>query len=1136
VTHRNWSRFLILFLFLLAFATVAWAQEATIVGTITDPSGAAVPGVQIAITNTETGVVHRIVSNDVGQYVVPDLVNGHYSIKVEASGFKAAERTDIVLDVGDRIRVDFKLEIGATTESVKVEANPIAVQADTGEESNVVTGQQVTQLATNGRTIYSLALLVPGVANDIDSFQAPTAQGSSTAIAFNGLRADHNLFMADGAEEDDRGGASRSIIAPSLDALSEFRVLESNYSAEFGLTSAATVTMVFKSGTKDFHASAWEFVRNNDFDANNFFLNKAGVPNPELRLNTYGFNVGGPVTLGHIYNKNRDKTFFFYNMEWRKLIQPGSTLDTTVPATSEYGGVLTSAANTPYACQVSSQVAAQFLAQGLQLSGCTNGQPDATKKVLFPNNTIPTALLDPNVQLMLKQGIFPGPNSGAQFIGATPVPTDVREEIVRIDHQFSDKFWIFGHWLAEPTTQNYNPPMWSGDNVNTVGNTFSNPSYTGVIHATNSISPTLLLETAFNYDGNRIAIIPNGKITQPSGFSAAGVFTGNNPSDKNPGISLGQLGTSYDPTQFPWTNSANDYQIREDVSWTRGAHQMKIGAGWAIYSKKQSFFGETEGSYNFNGKYTGDDFADMLLGLANSYSQLAYQGSGTWDAQSPFAYFQDNWRVNNRLTLNLGLRWDGIPHTYEINHQSSDFYPSDYNFANAAILGCNGNCISPSSPGLTTSTNPVLKGAQFYTNGVGVGGLNGFPNGLVNNHWANFGPRLGLAYDLTGKGKTVLRGGFGTMFERIQGNDMYNGATNVPNDISISNSGVFFSNPNESILTGATVALPISVAGLTTISPTNYKNPTTYSYSLGVQQQIGHATVVTASYVGNHSSHEFDYRDINLPDPSELPAIIAGTVNINTVVPYLGFGDIKQGENAENAHYNSLQLSARSQLSKDLFIMGSYTYSRSVDPVSEFGSDDNNIVMDPYNINQYIGPSQMDITNIGVLSFVYDLPVFRSTGNAFEKSVLGGWELSGIWSIQSGLPVFVTLGGAAGSNGLWDATNVPNFNGTISYPKTASQWFTTSGFSAPAVGQWGNLPYGSIREPGRDNWNIALFKSFLLSETRGSHFELRFESFNTFNHTQFSGVGNSFSNLSQFGVPNGAWDPRELQFGGKIIF
>jgi hypothetical protein len=384
------SRFPILLLLLLAFAMVAFAQEATVVGTITDPSGAAVPGVQITITNTSTGQAYRITSNDAGEYVVPDLLNGHYSVKVEASGFKTAEKTDLVVQAGDRLREDFALEIGATTESVKVEANPIAVQADSGEASSVITGQQVTQLATNGRTIYSLALLVPGAANDTPGFQAPTAQGATTNISFNGLRDEHNLFMADGSEESDRGGASRSIIAPSLDAISEFRVLESNYSAEYGLSSAATISMVFKSGTRDFHASAWEFVRNNDFDANDFFRNEAGQPTSELRLNTFGFNAGGPVTFGKLYNKNRDKTFFFYNMEWRKLIQQGG-VNTTVPNPADYGGDLGSTAiHVPLASQVNATELAKFEALGLQ--------PGAA----FPNNTIPASLLDPNATPTLR--------------------------------------------------------------------------------------------------------------------------------------------------------------------------------------------------------------------------------------------------------------------------------------------------------------------------------------------------------------------------------------------------------------------------------------------------------------------------------------------------------------------------------------------------------------------------------------------------------------------------------------------------------------------------------------------------------------------------------------------------------------
>jgi len=1122
MNHRKLLRTIVLSSLLLASAVMVSAQEATIVGTVTDPSGAAVPGVRITITNTETGLSRHVVTNDTGQYAVPDLHIGHYSVQVAASGFKEAEKTDIVLQVGDRDRIDFALQLGATTESVKVEANPIAVQSDSGEISSVITGKEVTQIATNGRSIYSLALLVPGASNDMPGFQAPTAVGSSASVAFNGERQNHNLYLADGAEQSDRGGAGGAIIAPSLDALAEFQVLTSNYSAEYGLSSAGTVSMVFKSGTKDFHASAWEFLRNNAFDANDFFRNEAGQPTQELRLNTFGFNAGGPVTLGHLYNRDRNKTFFFYNMEWRKMIQQGG-VNTTVPTPSSYGGDLGSTPiYVPTASQLSASELAKFTTLGLQ-----PGQQ-------FPNNTIPSSLLDPNAQALLKAGIFPAPNNGTAFIGGNNLPTDVREELVRIDHQFSDKFWIFGHYVAEATTQNYGPPMWSGVNVPTVGDTFGNPSYTGVVHATWAISPSLLSETAFNYDGNRISIIPTGLVSRPSDLHIPELFPSNN-LDRIPGIALaGATGTDYDVSSFPWLNRADDYQIRQDFSWTRGSHQMKMGASWAIFRKNQSLFGDSQGAFTFDGTYTGNDFADFLLGFASSYGELAVQDNGQWNAVSPAAYFQDNWRVNSRLTLNFGMRWDGIPHTYEANHRMSNFYPEQYNPADAAILLPNGN-ISPNSPGLGSSPNAALAAFQFYLNGIGITGVNGNPNGMVANHWLNFGPRIGFAYDLTGSGKTVLRGGFGSMYERIQGNDMYNSGSNVPFSASVTNTGVSLSNPNTSLATGLTYTAPISVASITALSENNYKSPVTYQFSLGVERQFGRGTLLDVSYVGNQSRHQFDYQDINLPPTADLPALINSTIAYNTVLPYRGFGAINMGETGENAHYNGLQTSIRSQWGKDLTLQGSYTFSKAVDPAESFGGDNTN-VFNPYNLHYDNGPSLVDATHIGVLSFVYDLPVFRSYGNHFTKTLLGGWELSGLWTIQSGFPLAITLGGAQGSNGLAIGTNRPNFNGTVTYTKTAAQWFTTSGFSTPALGAWGNLAKGAIRGPGRDNWNVSLFKSFLISEARDTRFELRFETFNTLNHTQFNNIGTTFSDTAQFGMPVSAWDPREIQLGAKLIF
>ena len=278
--------------------------------------------------------------------------------------------------------------------------------------------------------------------------------------------------------------------------------------------------------------------------------------------------------------------------------------------------------------------------------------------------------------MLLKAGIFPAANNGNQFVGGNKLPTDVREEIVRIDHQFTDKFWIYGHWVDEQISQTYGTSLWSGDNVPSVGTVFGNPSYSGVLHATYSISPTLLNETAFNYNGNRINIVPNGLVARPSGLSIPELFQGNN-LNRIPGIQLGgSTGSNYDVASWPWNNKADDYQVRDDISWTKGKHQIKMGASWAIYKKIQDLFGNTQGSFNFNGNYTGNDFADYLLGFSNSYTELAVQDSGHWNNVSWAAYIQDNWRVNKRLTLNLGLRWDGVPHTYEANNRMANFYPN----------------------------------------------------------------------------------------------------------------------------------------------------------------------------------------------------------------------------------------------------------------------------------------------------------------------------------------------------------------------------------------------------------------------------------------------------------------------------
>jgi len=578
-----------------------------------------------------------------------------------------------------------------------------------------------------------------------------------------------------------------------------------------------------------------------------------------------------------------------------------------------------------------------------------------------------------------------------------------------------------------------------------------------------------------------------------------------------------------------------------------------MGGSWALYKKVQDLFGNTQGQFTFDGHLTGIDFADYLLGLSNSYSELGVQDHGFWNNVSTALYVQDNWRVNKRLTLNLGLRWDGVPHTYEANNRMGNFYPSLYNPANAAVFDSNGNICggafnastganpgcAAASPGLGTSPNPILAGQQFYLNGIGVPGQNGIPKGLVNTQWGAFGPRLGFAYDLTGSGKTVLRGGFGTMYERIQGNDMYNAGPNIPFSTSAGFSNVSLSNTAVSTLTGLTNVSPVTVAGITGLAINNYKLPVAYMYSIGVQHSLSSKTVLSVSYVGNQSRHQNDYRNINLPPASDLPALINGTLagGVNTVAQYLGFGTINMSEDEANAHYNGLQVDLNSQVSKDLMLRAFYTLSRSIDPTTGGGGGgDLGTVSNPYQGWTYdVGPSGYDRTHNFSANFIYNIPLFRHNENQVVRTVAGGWEVSGIATIESGLPINITLTGAQGGNGI-GGTNRPDLTGSISYPKTVAAWFNPSAFTAPTtLGAWGTLGYNALRGPGRDNWNLSLFKNFVLSESRGSKFELRLETFNTFNHTQFNGVSTGVGS-GNFGQVTSAFPARILQLGGKISF
>jgi hypothetical protein len=1132
----------VLLVALIGFSCTTFAQQATIVGTVTDPSGAVIPNVAVTLTNTDTGLSRVIPTNDAGQYAAVDLQIGHYKVKAEVAGFKAAEQKDVVLTIGDRVRVDFQMQMGAAQETVTVEAAAVHVQTDSGEVSNLISGEEVAQLSTNGRTIYSLTLLTPGASSNMPDFQVATPVGGSGAVSFNGLRYAHNIYLLDGGEDDDRGGSGGFSVMPSIDAIGEFRALTSNYSADYGLASGGTMTMVLKSGTNQIHASAWEFNRNDDLDARNFF-NPAPQKVAELRLNVFGFNVGGPVTLGHLYNPEKKRTFFFYNMEWRRLIQ-GGIIDQPVPATAAYTGDFAGTGTTikvPTTAQVAPGILFANCPGGVAPAGVVQGTP-------FPGDAIPSCMLSANAQLLLKAGIFPqanavNANGAATFIGGNNSPTSVKEEIVRIDHTFTSKFSVYGHWISEQISQGFGTSQWSGDNIPTVSDTFGNPSYSAVIHSTYVISPSLLNELAFNYNGNRINIIPAAgsgltSLSLPTGYTPTRLFSGPNPDSRIPNIDLsGGSGANFEISSWPWYNKADSYQIRDDLSWTKGAHQIKMGFSWELYKKIQELFGESQGGFNFNGNFTGNSFGDFLLGTADSYQELAIQDSGHWNNVSTAAYAQDNWRVSRRLTLNLGLRWEGMPHTYEANGRMGNFYPQLYNSADAATVLPNGT-ISPTSAGLGTSPNPILAGVPIYLNGIGIPGQNGITDGLVNNHWLNFAPRLGFAYDLTGNGKTVIRGGYGTMYERVQGNDMYDAGPNIPFSLTAGLNNVSFQNPQVSLLNGPTVGFPIVPATINGLDEQNYKLPVSYQYSLGIQHSLGAKTVLTVQYVGNQNRHQSEQANYNLVNPSQLPALIGGTLNYAAAptLAYPGFGALLQANNEANSHYNGLQVGLNGNVTRDLQLQVAYTWSRAIDPSTGGDNGDLATVSNPYaGWANDIGPSQYNRSDILLTEFVYDIPFLRHAENKLLRTTLGGWQVSGIVSVETGLPVNITLGGPQGNNGIPDATNRPSVSGAVAAPHTVGEWFDPAAFSSPAVGAWGNVGFDSVTGPGRDNWNLSLFKSFVFSESRGSRLEFRVETFNTWNHTQFNNISNTFSN-SNFGQVTSAFDPRIFQLGLKLYF
>ncbi len=662
---KNWFRRLgislsaSMVLSLLLCAT-SWSQEtSTITGTVTDPSGAVVPNATISVTNQGTGTPRTSTSNGDGIYSIPGLPIGSYTLTVEAPGFRKYQKNGIVVNVAQTLREDAHLNVGANSQTVTVQADALQVQSETNEVSTLISGQQVRDIATNGRNITSLTTLGTGVSGNLPSFNGVMAQTSTATISFNGMRPDHNNFLIDGGEVYDRGSGGKLGALPSPDAIAQFQVLASNYPPDYGISSGGTVLIELKSGTRQFHGGAWEFNRNDDFDAGYYFAKQNKTATPELRLNIFGGNISGPLVIPHFYNNDRQKTFFFWQEEWRRFIQGSNpTVTPTIPNNDfpTAGAAFTytpfNGTAVPIVPSVPNNTAytAREVADGL-----TPGQP-------FPGNTIPADLLDANAVRFMGTGAIPHPNSGTDnYLSSPKQPTYVREDIVRVDQNITSKYHLMGSWMHDSATQTIFPTMWSGDSYTTVGDVFSNPSWAAAVRLTQSLSPTVLNETGFYVNGNTINVSPAGTYAQPSGWNAGSFFTGNNLENRLPqvGFTGGPLNTTWSVIYWPWHNSYLDYQIRDDVSVTRGKHSMKFGVSFMREDKNQQQQADTEGDYSFNGsQYSQNSYVNFLLGLSSSYSQLQAMNTDHWINNTYSFYAMDNWHLTPKLTVNLGFRYD----------------------------------------------------------------------------------------------------------------------------------------------------------------------------------------------------------------------------------------------------------------------------------------------------------------------------------------------------------------------------------------------------------------------------------------------------------------------------------------------
>ena len=1184
-----------LLLIVIALCGTGWAQDtAQITGTVTDPSGAAVANAQVIVSNPTLGITHTATTNGSGDYLFGALPIGSYDIAVSAEGFKKYQAKGVKLDVAQKARVNVSLQVGAITTEVVVQGSEVAqVQTQSSELGDTVSGKEVTQLELNGRDFTQLAALSPGVTDQ--SGQDEGEPGASTvAFSINGGRTEYNNFEVDGGDMMDNGSNQTLNVYPSIDSIAEVKVLTSNFSAQYGRNASGTVEVETKSGTNAFHGDLYEFLRNDDFNATPEFETQV----PGYKKNDFGFTVGGPVYIPGHYNTNKQKTFFFWSEEWRRELTPASGFfsSTPVPTMLERTGNFSEvcpAAGTPFQTTDSSGFTGgpynpncPFSSLGAVVTDPNTSQPVQLYNT-YPSNQVPIA--NPIVVNAL-EAMIPQPTIASGALGsgvldtwfATPtLPTHWRQELFKVDQNIGEKVRASFRYIHDSWNQQYPVPLWtSGTSFPTVQTNFTNPGVSMVARLTANISPTLLNEFVASYTTDHIGTQLTGPWQRPANFPAIGLYD-NGFGGKVPGISVsgGQFSSGFaeDPGYVPAgpLNSNPTFTYRDNLTKIIGPHNLQTGF-YIVDAHKNEI---PQPGYGVNGQLmfnstssvsSGNAFADLLLGNISGFTQEGAALKMHERYKIYEAYFQDDWHVSSRLTLNLGLRFSFYGTYSEENNLAWNFDPSFY------VPGA--SSVDPST-GLVAG-NP-------YNGWVDCGITPGVPSGCMKNHWWNPAPRIGFAYDPFGDGKWAIRGGYGIFFEHTNGNESNTESleyeskstpiTTLPTPLTAATCGgtTGYDCLNSSLLgTAGATTTPLQFVSI----PNSATWPYMQQWHFDVQHNLGRTTVATLSYVGSagvHLTRSYEYNQIHPVAPGQNPyapgQVIAssdcanitngtdtvdaygvptnavtsygtpvpyqssvtvggapGGAAVNLFVacgissadpfrPYSGIGSIQRKDQTGSSNYNALEATVRHNIG-GLELNASYTYSHSIDDSSDY--NDTGFV-NSYNLNAYRASSNFDIRQNLTLAYVYDIPVFR--GKGLTHSLLGGWQWSGITLIQTGTPFSVYNGGL---NATGDNAGVGNgFATAQSYPDLAGnphEGVSASPLAGPLTG-YGPLLYNpdvfvlptglTFGDAGRNilrNPRRTNFDMALLKHfavTESKYFEFRAEAFNVFNHVEYNWLG-----------------------------